>query len=170
MKRISNKNEEKVRTGFLTFLRTCSFLIMLCVFLLSALLFVPRLFRIQYYHILSPSMEPEIMTDSLVVCVPCEAQELAKGDIIVFLHENIVICHRVEENDKENRQLETKGDNNPIKDLWNTDYSDVCGKVVWHKEKLGLLLDKLMSLPGKLLLFGVLGVSLSVHLYTQRQN
>jgi len=74
------------------------------------------------------SMYPTIRDgDYIIVDVTPERIEL--GDVIVYIHGNEFICHRVIAITKEGYIL--KGDNNPIPDPWIVKREQILGEVEW---------------------------------------
>ena len=66
--------------------------------------------------IVSGSMEPVIMTNSLVLVKAANFNDLAVNDIIMYRKGNLNIVHRVVDIDKGNKVLKTKGDSNDIEE------------------------------------------------------
>lgn len=95
--------------------------------------------------VLTGSMEPLIFPGDVVlirkISEEKEIYQLAKGDIINFKRENIVITHRIKEVFKDesgNVSFETKGDNNRAIDEVKVKPNDVKGIVVKVVPKVGL--------------------------------
>lgn len=129
------------------------------VILLCLPLTAPRLMGYQVYAIVSGSMEPSIPTGSLVYAKNAEAEDLAAGDVIVFMggaDGTSVITHRVTENHPQDRELITKGDANAANDVTPVPYQRVLGRVAFSAPKLGYFLPAVSTTQGKLSLLGVL--------------
>ncbi|WAN63241.1 signal peptidase I [Candidatus Phytoplasma rubi] len=105
------------------------------------------IFGIDYYQVVSGSMEPKIRTYDIVVVkkISDEQKEKLKadyktGDIVVFknkeISKNIPIIHRVVTNNTSLKIIETKGDHNYSKDQpkdgnnndYPTKYNDILAK------------------------------------------
>ena len=119
--------------------------------LISLFLTVPQLVGYPCYHVISPSMEPEIPTGSMVYAKRSSPFEV--GDIIVFEDNGSIVTHRVvsiEEN-----EIHTKGDQNQTEDLRPIAKENVIGKVVLVVPDLGEIASWISSTPGKIVLFGI---------------
>ncbi|QNK90730.1 signal peptidase I [Sporosarcina sp. resist] len=81
----------------------------------------PQLFGYQLKTVLSGSMEPGILTGSIIAVKPAEDKtNFKKGDVITFQEaENILITHRITEVVKSGDSVlyRTKGDNNNAEDM-----------------------------------------------------
>ncbi len=69
----------------------------------------------------SGSMEPALSKGDMIIWVPCRAEDVKVGDVIVFksyINENLIISHRVVKIEYRNGEptFVTKGDNNPSTD------------------------------------------------------
>ena len=113
---------------------------------------VPRLVGLQSYAIVSGSMEPLLPVGSLVYAEPMAPEELQPGDIAVFWRKDDVIIHRVEENNREEQELVTKGDANDGIDAHPTPYENVVGRAITKIPAIGYFIMALSSLPGKFIL------------------
>lgn len=118
---------------------------------LSATL-VPRLLGLQSYAIVSGSMEPTLPVGGLVYAEPFAPEELTPGDIAVFWRNGDVVIHRVDENDKEKRELITRGDANEGIDAHPALYDNVVGRAVGCVPGIGYFILALSSLVGKFIL------------------
>ena len=105
----------------------------------------------------SGSMEPAIMTGSIVIIKPEEAYHV--GDIITFgldTKTQIPTTHRIVAiSDASSPIYTTKGDANDANDPSNTRQSDIHGKVITAVPYLGFLLDFARKPLGFGLLVGV---------------
>lgn len=98
-------------------------------------------FYFDYYQVISPSMSPLINVNDIVIVKKIsldEKKKLKKGDIVIFHNEslskkisqNIPIIHRVTQNNVSQGKIQTKGDNNPLSDPFDTQYKDIFAKHV----------------------------------------
>lgn len=112
----------KLISNFITFL-----LFLLLIFMLFLVISSkaaggePQIFGYQLKTVLSGSMEPGIMTGSVIAVKPGgDMTRFQEGDVITFKEEeNMLITHRVTEIIKsgEHTMYRTKGDNNNAEDL-----------------------------------------------------
>jgi signal peptidase len=152
----------KLVTGVLVFV----FALMILTVLASRMSGVePTILGYQIKTVLSGSMEPEIMTGSIVVLEPGgDMSRFEKGDVITFLDsEERLITHRVHEvvNPNGNVLYRTMGDNNDAPDMELVQPINVVAyysgitvpyigyAFVFASSKMGNLL--LMIIPGLLL-------------------
>jgi|GEM_PF-1659963 len=73
----------------------------------------------------SSSMEPALYKGDIIIWVPCKAEDVKVGDIIVFksyVNEKTIIAHRVIKIEMQNNEptFVTKGDNNPSPDQYGS--------------------------------------------------
>ena len=125
-------------------------LFLLCV-LLAGILFLPQLFGIKNYIVISGSMEPIIHTGS-VVYIDEKAQNIETNDIIAYqLSDGTKVVHRVISIDTNQQVMITKGDANETQDLSPVPFSNVMRRFVvaipylgfvlaWIKTKQGILI------------------------------
>ena len=128
------------------------------VLVVAALAFVPHFLGYELYDVLTGSMEPEIPAGSLVVVKKTDVSELSPGDVIAFhrTQDGIVVTHRLQEIDEEQKVLITKGDANEQEDMAPTPYLNLIGKVKWHIAGIGDFASWLFTMPGKICLFAML--------------
>ncbi|HLR08612.1 MAG TPA: signal peptidase I [Bacillota bacterium] len=74
----------------------------------------PEFLGYQFKTVLSGSMEPDILTGSVIAIKPVdEADSFQKGDVITYRTEdNTLVTHRIVEVKNEGKQYITQGDNN----------------------------------------------------------
>lgn len=82
--------------------------------------------------VLSPSMEPEIPAQSYLLVKKTAAEDIKEGDVIVFYSDDPAISgqkntHRVVEIIGDHREFVTKGDNNPVNDVYTAKAEKVIG-------------------------------------------
>ena len=135
------------------------------------ILFTPKLLGYATYDVISGSMEPVIPVGSLVLVKEADPKEIEEGDIIAFSSKDdrdVVITHRVMENDKENEFFITKGDANDRQDKDPASYDRLVGRVVRHFPKMGSMMADLSSFEGKLLLMCVLSAGVLLNYLSGR--
>lgn len=117
---------------------------------LAVLLFwVPRLFRISPYTVLSGSMEPVIRTGSLCyIDRTAVFDEVENGDVIAFERmDGNCVLHRATR--KEAGKIRTKGDANGAEDLAAVNRENFLGKEVCSIPYLGYVTVFLQKKEGK---------------------
>ena len=96
------------------------------------------------------SMQPLFRPGDRIVFVPCRAEELRRGDVIIFLppgkQERVV--HRVVSKGLEG--IRTKGDANPCRDTGNLRQDDIVGRAV-SMERWGRVIPVAGGLSGRML-------------------
>ncbi len=113
----------------------------------------PELFGYKAYCILSDSMEPAIQTGAAVYVEPAEMEDIEPGDCITFgmgTHTQLTATHRAVTVDLENREITTKGDNNPAEDSMKVNDNMLIGKVVLEIPLLGYVFSFLQTAAGKI--------------------
>lgn len=142
--------------------------VIICTVLLLGMLTLPRLFGYQMFNVVSGSMEPEIMVNSLILVEPIDASELKQGDIIAFNRSESVVCHRVIENNAFSGVLTTKGDANEIEDPEVVNYADFIGIVRKDIPALGGIGAYISTIAGKLLIVELLVIGIILHVIGDR--
>ena len=102
-----------------------------------------QLLQLKPLVVLSGSMEPSIMTGSLVV-IDKKQHEIKEGDVISFRAGDVLVTHRVIDVTEEG--YKTKGDNNEIADAGTVSRAAVEGVVAFNVDGLGYFL-KVIALP-----------------------
>lgn len=122
-------------------------------FVIGVALFIITLRLIGYspYYIKSPSMAPAINVGDLVYVKQEKPEKIQEGDVITYRVSGgeLVVTHRVIENDHEARTVITKGDSNRLADSNPVPYDNIVGTLVLKIPKLGFLsafLDTRMGL------------------------
>ena len=164
------KNSKKAgnfSTAFLSFFG----ILFLCVFFfVSAVFLLPGLMNISSFYVVSGSMEPQIPVGSMVYVRECTAEDLEAGDIIAFSSNGSVVTHRVTDNDKEKKELHTKGDKNPLEDMQAVSYDSVIGKYVFHLPYMGFAGAFFSTFPGRIMLIMVGCIGMLLMTYTGRSR
>lgn len=103
--------------------------------------------------VVSGSMEPVIMTNSINLCVKATMNDIEVGDIVAFTYYNEMVTHRViEKYTDENNEwyLRTKGDNNDFVDkIYVRDYM-IRGKVIKTWNESANIVSKYLISPGEI--------------------
>lgn len=106
-------------------------MIVLVVMVVMIPLTVPKLFGYEIYGILSNSMEPEIMTGSIVYVEHVDADDIQVNDVITYKmssDSDVVATHRVVS--IEDDTFITKGDHNKSVDAQPVGFNRLLGRVV----------------------------------------
>ncbi len=140
-------------------LKTVSTFIIALVVLFAILLAGVRLFGLQIYTVVSPSMAPNIPTGSIVYVA--RADELKVGDVITYkLDDNTLSTHRIiqlvpDPNDPSEVLYRTKGDANNDPDKLLVSQRQLVGKVVLAIPLLGFVADYIQHPPGSFVAIAV---------------
>lgn len=131
---------------------------------------VPQVLGYSVFRVMTGSMEPEISENAMLLVKKTPPEDIRPGDIISFFSPDpalggAVNTHRVVRIEKENGRLLfiTKGDANPVEDIWPVDASALVGKVVFRSYGLGRAVS-LLSNP--LVFVGIILLPLLVILLT----
>ena len=101
--------------------------------------------------VISGSMEPAIMTNSISIVKKCSVEDVKLGDIIMYKADsNILITHRVIDIIYENneKQLITKGDSNTGSDVKPITNDNIKAKVVYTANYVTDIISNIMPAPG----------------------
>ncbi len=121
------------------------------VVLFALLIVGVKLLGIDVYIVLSPSMEPEIKTGSVIYTRDAVVSELEKGDVITFdIGDGKTATHRIDEviGEGENKSFITKGDANDEADGKEVLGKDVIGVCVFSLPYLGFVVDFIQTQMG----------------------
>lgn len=142
-------------------------MIVVAVLFLAILIYGVKLFGLEPYTVLSPSMEPDYPTGSLIYVVNVDPADLKVDDVITFrLTGDMTATHRVielvpDEDDSDVVRFRTKGDNNDIADGSLVEFDAVIGKPVLCIPLLGYLAAYIQNPPGSIVAITV-GVALII--------
>ena len=144
-----------------TFIGNVLYTILVIGVLALALLFVGTKINVLGYEakvVQSGSMEPAILTGSLIVIAP--AAEYRLGDVVTYgpdTQKQIPVTHRIVEVKGEGRQMQfvTKGDANEDPDPVVVRQRDVIGKVLFSLPYLGYVIEFARTKLGFALLIGL---------------
>ncbi len=142
--------------------------VFICTILLLFPIALPRIMGYQTFNVISGSMTPEIPVGSLILVEDIECRDLKQGDIIAFYSDEIVVAHRVVENNSFEGKISTKGDANPTEDFKIVEYDDVIGIVSHHYPFVGTIGAYLSSVSGKLLIVELLVIAVLLHVVADK--
>ena len=162
---MSGKQKAKKKNTFPRLLcRVLGTVLIVAVFAVLLSINVPRFFGGVVYNVVSASMAPEIPVNSIIVVKPIDAEELQAEDIIAFYREDVVVTHRVTDNNTLEGKITTKGDANEQEDIHTVSYNQVIGKVIWHAPLIGGIAQILTSTVGKIYMLAVLACGIMFHM------
>lgn len=109
------------------------------IFFLILIALVSGIFQYKMIAIGSDSMNPVYERGDAVIYEKKNAQQIKKGDILVFKRNQMVVTHRVQEVIQKNHQLffQTKGDHNEKTDSVLVSQEDVLGTVQYIVKYIG---------------------------------
>lgn len=148
------------------------FLIEIILLLSITLLnYVPFLFQIKPYVVMSGSMEPVIHVGSMAyVNRGIESEDIKVGDIITFnINLGTYVTHRVVEIDSESKYFITKGDANDINDA-PVPFDNFVGKTEFSIPYFGYVMDWLANGKNKIILIGVFISQTLLNLLLKEEN
>ena len=123
------------------FIKFVTYILMVIVLVIAAVLYIPRLMGLKTYKVLSGSMEPKYHVGSVVYVEKSSIDDIEVGDVITFyINDNTVVTHRVIDKDNDTESFHTKGDANETEDGGSVAYDKVVGKVVLNVPYLGYIL------------------------------
>ena len=131
------------------------FLTLIFILFLVASPLLPTKTYISTHVVSTGSMEPEIITGSVVFST-LKSEEVNKGDIVVFKspdNQEITVIHRVK--DINGDEYTTKGDNNENEDSWTLFKSNILGTVIFTIPYLGYAIDFMKTPLGFGLVLGI---------------
>lgn len=127
---------------------------------------VPRMLGYELYTVVSGSMEPAILTGSLVYVERTDPAQIEEGEVIAFYgvqDGSSVITHRVVTNSTVMGEFITKGDANEEKDMSPIPYSHFIGRVSRSVPRAGALAQAFTSRNGKLAAASLMGLGVILH-------
>lgn len=108
----------------------------------------PQLFGYSWAIVVSGSMEPNIMTNDVIILKKSDTYEV--GDVIAFQVDNpayggVPVTHRIVEITEKDGKLiyTTKGDANPVRDEDIIFYENILGRVIKIIPELNPLISKI---------------------------
>ena len=118
----------------------------------------------------SGSMSPAIEVGDLVISSSVDDGDIKVGDIIVFRHSGMLICHRVIGINAEAGWIQTQGDANEDPDPYTITYNDVVTEVGLVVPYTGHAVLFLKSVYGWVLIFVLIAAMLLLGLYEDREK
>ena len=116
-----------------------------------------NIFGYRQYIVLTGSMEPKYNVGDMVFIKKKSENDIKVGDVINYKSSNNsnTVTHRVVEIVKKDGKTfyKTKGDNNSSSDSDLVEYENVQGTIVFKISKIGIILTKLLTGTGLILLF-----------------
>ena len=146
-------------------LKFISLIITIVVFLLVFLLAGVKIFGFKIYTVLSPSMEPEYPTGSIIHVKEVNPDKLKEKDVITFnLTKDIVATHRIielvsDEEDPDIIRFRTKGDANNVADGSLVEKDQIIGSPVFTIPFLGYLANYIHSPSG---IYVVIAIAIAI--------
>ena len=135
-------------------LKFISSIITVLIFILVFLLAGIRIFGFKVYTVLSPSMEPEYPTGSIIYVKKVDVDSLKEKDVITFfLSKDTTATHRIielvpDENNSDIIRFRTKGDANEIADGSLVEKNQIIGSPVFVIPFLGFIANYIHTPPG----------------------
>ena len=140
---------KKIYDGIITAL-------LVIMIMLIAVMFVPKIFKISPYVVVSESMEPTYSKGDLIY-VKNDTSDIKNGDVITFYTDkDTIVTHRVTEINVSDHTYTTKGDANQTDDPRPVSMGNVIGRPVFSVPKLGILADALSGRTGKIMYAGII--------------
>lgn len=113
--------------------------------------FHPSIAGRQILRVVTPSMEPTLKENSIIIIKKTSEANLKVNDIITFISDDpavkgMYVTHRIHEiREEDGRKVYiTKGDANPVEDRFNVTYNKIVGKYVKNMP-LGNVIGKLIA-------------------------
>ena len=115
------------------------FSIPIIISLIILVVLVSGIFRNRLIAIASNSMAPNYYRGDAVIYEKIKPEDLKKGDILVFKHNDIIITHRIVDIKVKRgvRHFTTKGDANENSDVYTSTDDNVVGKVDFAIKYIG---------------------------------
>ncbi len=133
-------------------LKACSSMIVALVLIFAMLVAGVRVFGLKVYTVLSPSMEPEYKTGTLIYVKDVDPEKLKAGDVITFMiSKETTVTHRIVEVISESDgtlYFRTKGDANNTEDSGSVHQDNVLGKPIFKIPYLGYMAAFVTQPPG----------------------
>ncbi|MFC4718923.1 signal peptidase I [Enterococcus lemanii] len=123
--------------------------------------------------VLTNSMADKIPAGSIVITRKVKPDKLKEGDVISFFASDETVTHRITKKIKKNNEylFQTKGDANQLIDNNLVNTRDIQGKVLFFIPKIGIILQKMQHIRGKLaFLLTLLSLNLVYSLISQLIN
>lgn len=141
------------------------------IFLLAALIWVPRLCGMNTYYVSSDSMEPAISKGSLAFTQQVDFGDIRVGDDVLVFTSPVnqkTFMHRVIYINSAEQLIFTKGDNNNVADPVPASFEACKGKVVFDIPLVGYASWALDTLIGKIAVIAFYIVCVAVMIESHR--
>lgn len=136
--------------------------VLVLVIAFMAMMYVPRLFGVTPYVVLSGSMEPTYHVGSLIF-VNEDFEKIEVGDPITFyLNSTTLVTHRVIGIDEEQMLYTTKGDANNTADFKPVSYNNIVGVPVFTIPLMGYVAVYVVSFEGKVALASLVALMILI--------
>lgn len=106
------------------------------------------LFGYKPVYVLTGSMEPTMMVDSLAIVKQASFDDVKVNDIIMYEIDDKMITHRIVEKTQEG--IRTKGDNNNVQDAYLLTEENIKGKVVYTMNWVSNVVNTLKAKSGRI--------------------
>jgi len=116
----------------------------------------------KFYTVLTGSMEPEYNIGDMIIEKPIQAKDIKVGTVVTYkINKNKTVTHRVIEIfEEEGKTLyRLKGDNNNSPDKDPVEYSQIQGGILFKIDKIGIIIAKLSSRIGMIIVIVLIGIS-----------
>jgi len=120
--------------------------------------------------VLSGSMSPNFDNGDLVISKSVDDEDIRVGDVIVYRHAGMLICHRVVALDAEANWIQTKGDANEGPDPYTISYDDVVSEVGVVVPSIGHAVLFLKSVYGWILIITIVAAMLLLGWYDDKHK
>lgn len=115
-------------------------LLLIVLIIIVIIMYTPRIFGFKIYTVKTGSMLPTYKIGSIIYVEPItNIDNLSIGDVITFRRGTKVITHRINNIDREDKLIETKGDNNTSIDSAKVEYNSIIGVVKFNIPFLGYI-------------------------------
>jgi len=131
----------------------CALIILLLTIVIQSLKirvdkeYVPSILGYTYLNVLSESMNPEFYSQDLIIGAKIkDTSNLKVGDVITFKVGNMLVTHRIVENDENGTTFTTKGDDNKVNDEKQVSASQIVSRYCFRIPKFGFIISKMQSI------------------------
>ncbi|NLX46584.1 MAG: signal peptidase I [Euryarchaeota archaeon] len=144
--------------------------ISLAVLALVLFMAVSPVIGFRFDPVRSGSMSPDIDSGDLVISNAVDDEDIRVGDVIIYRHAGVLICHRVIALDAESNWIQTQGDANEDPDPYTVSYDDVVSEIGLVVPYLGHAVLFLKSVYGWILIITIVAVMLLLGWYDDKHK
>ena len=144
--------------------------ISLAVLALVLFMAVSPVIGFRFDPVRSGSMSPDIDSGDLVISNAVDYEDIRVGDVIIYRHAGVLICHRVIALDAESNWIQTQGDANEDPDPYTVSYDDVVSEIGLVVPYLGHAVLFLKSVYGWILIITIVAVMLLLGWYDDKHK